>query len=87
METRINPNVNDPSDHDTKNTGASLKGLNSAGKPKKNMVDFNKSPLIQQNQPQPDLVLMCGPEGPSGPVTLDTASKLYSTVEKLELNG
>ena len=80
--TKGGPNVNNPSDQDVRNTGGSLSNLNNMGKPLKANVNYGDAPLTQQNQPQPDINLMTGPEGMSGPLSLDKASTLYSVTKK-----
>ncbi len=58
--------------------------LNSAGIPLKQGVEYNGQPNVQNSPIQPDINLMCGPEGPHGVVNMQTASKLYN-VSKLKV--
>lgn len=82
MDNLGKANVNNPSDQDVRNSGGSLSNLNNMGKPLKANVNYGEAPLTQQNQPQPDINLMTGPEGMSGVLSLDKASKLYSVTKK-----
>ena len=86
MDNLGKANVNNPGDQDVRNSGGSLSNLNNMGKPLKANVNYGEAPLTEQNQPQPDINLMTGPEGMSGPLSLDKASKLY-TVTKKQIAG
>lgn len=78
-----NDNVSSPSKIDGPKP---VDSLNSGGKPTKAGVSYGDAPLTYQSTAQPDMVVMTGPEGPTGPLSLDKASKLY-TVTKAKVVG